>query len=151
MSRIRISPLWVVSLLALFFALGGSAFALSTKAAPQARCARGAVRGIASVNGLPAKGTGNLPSSFTSNPAAFSLRFNCGGAISVRRVDRGVYQVLFAGNPSQNAVAVANSDDGASASLTQQSNHAFQVTIWAAQGTTRSPAPEDESFTIVVF
>jgi hypothetical protein len=152
MSRFRISPVWVVSSLALFFALGGSAFALTSKAAPQARCAQGAVRGIASVTGLPTKSMGDLPSDFTSNANVFGLRFNCGGGtVSVKRVNRGQYQILFAGNPAQNAIAAANSDDGASASITQGSNHAFQVTIWAAQGTTRSPAPEDAPFTIVLF
>ncbi len=152
MSRFRISPVWVVSSLALFFALGGSAFALTSKAAPQPRCAQGAVRGIASLTGLPTKSMGDLPSSFTSSASVFGLRFNCGGGtISVKRVDRGVYQVLFAGNPARNPVATANTDDGASASVTQQPNHAFQVTIWANQGPTRAPGPEDAPFTIVLF
>jgi hypothetical protein len=151
-SRFRISPVWIVSSLALFFALGGSAFALTTKAAPQARCAQGAVRGIASVIGPPNKSIGDLTGSFTTSASVFALRFNCGGgAISVRRLDRGVYQVLFAGNPARNPVVTANSDDGASASVTQQSNHAFQVTTWANQGASRAPGPEDVPFTIVVF
>lgn len=152
MARFRIKPVWIVSLLALFFALGGSAFAVGMKAAPQARCAQGALRGVASVVGLPTKSMGDLPSTFTSSASVFGMRFNCGGgAVSVRRTNKGQYQVLFAGNPARSPVVAVNTDDGASASVTQQPNHAFQVTIWANQGDSRAPGPEDAPFTIFVF
>ena len=50
-----------------FFALGGTALAVSDAVRPQARCTTGAVRAIAGVTGDPARGIGNLPDRFTSN------------------------------------------------------------------------------------
>ena len=49
----RITPTTVIALLALFFALGGSAVAVTEAVRPQARCAPGAVRGFIAVNGDP--------------------------------------------------------------------------------------------------
>src|SRR5439155_391898 len=65
------SPVLVVALLALFFALGGSAFAISQKVKPQARCQAGAVRGIAIVTGQPNRGIGNVPDQFTTDKSFF--------------------------------------------------------------------------------
>jgi hypothetical protein len=90
MSRFRISPAMAVSLLALFFALGGSAFALSSKIAPQAKCGQGSVRGLAEVTGQPDHGAANLPDHFTADASYLGRHFNCGGgAIQVKRTDRG--------------------------------------------------------------
>lgn len=44
----RVSPALVISLVALFFALGGTAFAVGSKElSAQPRCAAGAIRGLA--------------------------------------------------------------------------------------------------------
>lgn len=146
MSRFRISPALVVSLLALFFALGGSAFALSTKASPQPRCATGAVRGIAEVTGQTGKGAANLPDSFTSNASYFGRHFNCsGGAIQVKRLTTGVFYVKFAGNGATSAVASAMGGDPAAATVARQSDGSFLVNIGS------HVYPEDEAFTIVAF
>jgi hypothetical protein len=104
----RPSPATVLSGLALFFALGGSALAVSHAVKPQPRCANGAVRGIAAVTGEPAKGMANIPDQFSSTKTLFSRTFNCtGGAVQVRRVSVGVYEVRFAGNGAQSAVVSA--------------------------------------------
>jgi len=110
--RSRPSPATVLASLALFFALGGSALAVSHAIKPQARCANGAVRGIAFVTGDPNKGMANIPDQFSSAKAQFARAFNCtGGAMEVRRVSLGVYDVRFAGNGAQNAVvSAANAD-----------------------------------------
>ena len=80
--RWKPSPTTVLAGAALFFALGGTAVAVSDAVRPQARCTTGAVRGIAGVTGDPTKGIGNLPGSFTGDKGLFSRRFNCsGGAI----------------------------------------------------------------------
>ena len=42
----RPSPALFISLLALFFALGGTAFAIGQKSTPQARCQTGAIRAL---------------------------------------------------------------------------------------------------------
>jgi hypothetical protein len=103
--RSRPSPATILSTLALFFALGGSALAVSHAIRPQARCADGAVRGIAAVTGDPGKGVANLPDRFSSAKNLFSRAFNCaGGGVQVRRVSLGVYEVRFPGNAGQAAV-----------------------------------------------
>jgi hypothetical protein len=108
----RLSPATILAGLALFFALGGSALAVSHAVKPQARCANGAVRGIAAVTGDPNKGIANIPDQFSSSKALFSRAFNCaGGAVQVRRVDLGLYEIHFAGNAAQSAlVSAANAD-----------------------------------------
>jgi hypothetical protein len=80
---------------------------VSNAVKPQPRCATGAVRGIAAVTGDPTKGTANIPDQFSSSKALFSRAFNCGGAVQVRRVSTGVYEVRFPGNTSTTAVASA--------------------------------------------
>jgi hypothetical protein len=124
--RLRPSPALVVAGLALFVALGGSAFAVSQAAQP--RCATGSVRGIAAVTGVPGAGMGNLPDKFTSNKALFSRTFNCvGGATQVRRVGSGTYEVHFAGNGAQSGLASAGV--GYAVALSTVSAGTFRVAI----------------------
>lgn len=105
-----ITPGTAIALLALFFALGGSAFAVGERVqsatAAQQRCTNGAVRGIAYVTGNPTMGIANVPGSFTGAGALFGRKFNCNGkGIQVRRVSLGVFEIRFVGNPASSAVA----------------------------------------------
>lgn len=148
-SRLSISPATGVALLALFFALGGTAFAVGERiqsaTVAQQRCAQGAVRGIATVTGDPSKGIANIPDQFTSSRVLFARRFNCTGkAVQVRRVAAGVFEVLFVGNAAQSAVASGSGDT--LTGVERQANGAFKVTV--------HPAGRDDladiGFTIVV-
>ncbi len=122
--RSRPSPATVLATLALFFALGGSALAVSHALRPQARCATGAVRGIAAVTG-GSSGVANIPGDFTSSKSLFSRTFNCaGGPTEVRRIGRGVYEVRFAGNGAASAFV---SGSGAETWLTPMPGGVFQV------------------------
>jgi hypothetical protein len=124
--RLSPSPALVVAALALFVALGGSAFAVSQAAQP--RCATGSVRGIASVTGVPSAGMANIPDKFTSSKALFSRAFNCvGGATQVRRVGVGVYEVRFAGNRAQTGLVSAGV--GYAAAVSTVPDGAFRVAI----------------------
>ena len=77
-NSLRLTPATGVALIALFFALGGSAFAIGTRTAvAQTRCAQGAVRGIAIVQGEPLKGIANMTDQFSASPALFARKFNC--------------------------------------------------------------------------
>jgi hypothetical protein len=112
MSRNRLSfaPGTVIALVALFFALGGSAFAVGERiqapSAAQQRCTNGAVRAIATVTGNPSQGIANIPDQFTSSPTLFARKFNCTGkAVQVRRTEIGVYEVRFVGNTAPSVVA----------------------------------------------
>ncbi len=88
--RLSITPGTAIALVALFFALGGSAFAVGERiqspSVAQQRCTNGAVRGFASVTGDPSKGMANLPDKFSSANVLFTRKFNCTGrAVQVRR------------------------------------------------------------------
>lgn len=107
--RLRTTPATAIALVALFFALGGSAFAVGERmqaaSANQQRCANGAVRGIAVVTGDPARGIQNIPDQFVGTANLFSRRFNCTGrAIQVRRTAIGVYEIRFVGNAATTAL-----------------------------------------------
>ena len=143
--RVRLTPATVVSGVALFFALGGSAFAVSHAIKPQARCATGTVRGIAAVTGESGKGMANVPDQFSSSKALFSRAFNCtGGAVEVRRVSLGVYEVRFARITPVSAVV---SGAGAETWLTPMAGGVFQVGLHIPGRDDRSDSP----FTVVAF
>ena len=76
----RVSPSTILAGAALFFALGGSAVAVTEAVRPQARCQPGAVRGFIAVNGDPTKGIANIGDAFTSARPVVGARFNCAGA-----------------------------------------------------------------------
>ena len=125
--RLRLTPPTIVATAALFFALGGSALAVSQATRPQARCANGAVRGIAAVTGNPSQGIANIPDQFSSSRLLFSRQFNCtGGPVQVRRISNGVYEVRFPGNAVAGALVSATN---ALASV-QPSGDAFRVSLY---------------------
>lgn len=108
--RLSPTPGTAIALVALFFALGGSAYAVGERiqgpSVAQQRCANGAVRGVASVTGDPSKGIANLPDQFSGANVLFSRKFNCTGkAVQVRRTGIGVYEVRFVGNAAPSVVA----------------------------------------------
>ena len=109
-TRLSITPGTAIALLALFFALGGSAFAVGERiqspSVAQQRCSNGAVRGIATVTGDPSKGIANTPDQFSSANVLFARKFNCTGrAVQVRRLEIGVYELRFVGNAATSVVA----------------------------------------------
>jgi hypothetical protein len=107
-----ITPATAIALVALFFALGGTALAVGERVqsatVAQQRCTNGAVRGVAYVTGNPSMGIANVPGTFTSAGALFGRKFNCSAkAIQVRRLSIGVFEVRFVGNAAPNAVVSA--------------------------------------------
>jgi hypothetical protein len=113
---------------ALFFALGGSAVAVTEAVKPQARCQPGAVRAFVAVNGDPAKGMANFPDQFTSAKPLVGARFNCAGAApQARRVQAGVFEVRFAGNAAQVAAASAGS---AETTIGYVGGGVFRISLW---------------------
>ena len=147
--RISITPATGIALLALFFAVGGSALAVgehveSTSVAQQ-RCANGAVRGVAVVTGVASQGLANFPDRFTSAGNLFGRRFNCTGkAVQARRVETGVFEVRFVGISGASAVVSASND--AVATVQAGPNGVFSVVLHPAGRDDRVDIP----FTIVV-
>jgi hypothetical protein len=145
------SPATVIALLALFFALGGSAFALgqATAARYQLRCQAGAVRGVVVVKGDDLKGMANIPSTFTGNARLFARRFNCsGGAITVRRAEFGVYDVKFGGNSAN--VGVASSAVDGAVSVTRNTDGSFRVVVYSPQADNNRDIQVDKPFQLVI-
>jgi hypothetical protein len=126
--KLRPSPALVVAGVALFFAIGGSAFAVVGRTeAAQPRCAPGAVRGIAYVTGNPLKGMPNMPDTFSAAGNLFGYRWNCaGGAISVRKNGHG-FDVKFAGNGATLGLGTAVVPDGGAIAVTRNADGSFHV------------------------
>ena len=124
----RVSPSTILAGAALFFALGGSAIAVTDAVRPQPRCQPGAVRGYIAVNGDPSKGIANIGDVFTSARSVIGARFNCSGAApQARRVNVGVYEVRFGGNAGQ--IAVAGSA-GAETTVAAVGGGVFRIGLW---------------------
>lgn len=125
----RPSPAIVISFLALFFALGGTAFALGSKVVPQPRCAQGAIRGIAVVTASKVDLSSLSSSTYTSDPNIFDYRWSCtGGQIEVRRTSGTPgMDVKFDGNPSTIAVVSAASGGAYAGSVSRQPDGSFRV------------------------
>jgi hypothetical protein len=132
----RPSPALLISLVALFFALGGTAFAVGAKElGAQPRCAAGAIRGIAVVTGGSVQGVGNISSAYSSDPGLFGYRWSCKtGRIEVRKSGSvpGV-DVRFVGNPSTVAIVSADALGTANGgSVSRASDGSFHVTMGGA-------------------
>jgi hypothetical protein len=145
--RLTITPSTAISLVALFFALGGSAFAVGERiqasSVAQQRCANGAVRGIAVVTGSSA-GVANVPGQFTAAGNLFLRKFNCTRrAVQVRRTSIGVFEVRFVGNAATSAVATGHGDAYANVDILGAG--LFRLTVHPAG----RDDPADQPFTIV--
>jgi hypothetical protein len=137
----RPTPALVISLTALFFALGGTAFALGSKTAPQPRCQTGAARGFAVLDPSSVDLSG-LPASYTSPAGLFTYTWNCGGGqIRVKKDHShdGV-DILFTGNPAKLAIvqSFANGVPNAG-SVSRQDDGSFLVTMGGSN--TNVPGP----------
>lgn len=147
--RPRVGPSTAIALVALFFALGGSAWAVGTRggdseAALQRACSQGNVRGVAQVTGGPS-GAANIPGAFTGAKALFGRRFNCiGRAVQVRRLGIGVYEIRFVGNPAPTAIASGGS--GVQASADRVGAGLYRVTVYPSG----RADPTDLSFMVVL-
>src|SRR4051812_38023728 len=99
--RFQLTPSFVLAAIALFFALGGSAFAIRSSSAKVVRCPVGAARAVAWVSGDPRKGIDNLPEDWSAAEGLFKYRYNCSrGAVQVRKSAHGYgFDVRFVGNP----------------------------------------------------
>jgi hypothetical protein len=139
----RPTPATLIAGAALFFALGGSAVAVSQAVKPQARCANGAIRGVAAVTG-GGSGVANIPDQFSANKALFARSFNCaGGAVQVRRVQAGIFEVRFVGNGA--AHALADPSGHALAAAEPVAGGAFRVSLYVAG----HDDPADVAFVVV--
>jgi hypothetical protein len=150
----RLSPSFVLAALALFFALGGSAFALRQTTPKPVRCAVGTVRAIAYVTGIPQQGIANLPNAWSSAPALFGYRWSCSGApIQVRKSTgpNGGFDIRFLNNPGRYPVATAATNDTRAISISPNADGSFQVTEAGGAPFKSYSFRPDSPFFIVLF
>ena len=152
MHRVKFSPALVISLAALFFALGGTAFAVGSKVAPQPRCATGAVRGIAEIN--TSFDLSSLTNNLQETPQAFSSTWSCtGGKVYIRKNGNGI-DVQFIGNPA--TIATVSGIDGGwpyAGSVSRASGGWFHVTMGGSNSNAQGPwqIQNFAPFVIVLF
>ena len=140
----------VLSLAALFFALGGPALATGGASA-KSRCAAGSVRGIAFVTG-GSKGMENLPDSYTSAGAMFGYRYNCSGrAVQVKHAaSLPAFDVRFPGNPAVGAVVSAVGSTATMSSVQRQPDGSFRIYL-ATPEENQIVGRRDLQFLVVAF
>jgi hypothetical protein len=149
--RLRLSPALVIAGAALLFALGGSAFAIGQKTAPQPRCQNGAVRAIAVVTGVSGHGIENLPGDYTSDPKAFGRRFNCTGkGVQVKHGPSGQYDVRFPGISGASCLASSMSANAGSISCTPQADGSYRVILRGVVTDNNALPPQNVPFLVVI-
>jgi hypothetical protein len=120
-------PIVRVVAAALLLAALGSAFVLRKGPGPQVRCRPGAILGIASVTDR-AVHSGAFPTTFSGAAGLFDNRFNCtGGAVLVRRVTQGVYDIKFVGNHGNVLIGNVSGDAAGSLGWGRHSDGSFTV------------------------
>jgi hypothetical protein len=155
--RLHLSPSFAVATVALFFALGGSAFAVreaTPKPKPAPRCPLGSARAIAFVTGDPRVGIANLSDNWSSSPELFGYRYSCsGGPIEVRKspLAYGGFDIRFPGNPGRYAVATIAADATLAVSVTPKPDGSFHVTEAGDAPSGSFPFRPTGSFVIVLF
>jgi hypothetical protein len=150
--RLLPSPAFVVAGVAVLFALTGAAVALGQKTAPQPRCKDGAIKGMATVTGVPGHGIENLPDTYTKDPQAFGRRFNCTGkGAEVKRAGAGSWDVRFPGLSGASCVASSMSASAGSVSCVPQPDGGYRVTLRGVVTDNNTLPPMNVPFLVVVI
>jgi hypothetical protein len=145
------SPALVLSSLALFFAIGGSALAVGQRlGVAQQRCADGAVKGFAYVTGDRRVGIENMAETYSSDPKLFSARFDCSDAsVQVRRFRDG-FRVKFNGVTAHTALVSGVGSNPQTMTVTAMPDGSYQVTPMHPPDNPFALGPQHQ-FAIVVF
>ena len=147
----RPSPALVLSAAALFFAIGGSAFAVGQRiGVAQPRCANGAVKGFAYVTGDPQQGIQNMPDTFSGFPKLFSSRFNCAGAAILVRRDGDTFVIKFNGIVARTALVSGIGTNPQVMTVTALPDGSYRITPIHQGDPGFQLGPEDQ-FAVVVF
>ena len=147
----RPSPALVLSAVALFFAIGGSAFAVGQRVGiAQPRCANGAVKGFAYVTGDPQIGIQNMPDSFTSNAKLFSSRWDCAGAAVQVRRDKDSFVIKFNGIVGRTALVSGIGSNPQTMTVTALPDGSYRITPVHVGAQPFALGPEHQ-FAVVVF
>jgi hypothetical protein len=135
----------IVAMLALFVALGGSAFAVTRPPKPVLPCGNGSVKGFAAIDLDTFAGA--FPSQFSTDSRIFTNQYSCTGrAPEVRLAAPGTYEIRFPGIPLRGAqVSILSGSQRGFASWSV-SGDALRVYTQRADGSTPTMG-----FSVVVF
>lgn len=115
------------------------------------RCIAGRALAFVAIQDDPPYLAGDIPGHFTSDQRYFSRRYNCKGrSASVRRVDLGLYDVLFPGITSHAVQVTALSDEGITASAYPEDGF-VRVALRGPLSGSNLAARRDVAFSLVVF
>jgi hypothetical protein len=139
----RITPSMVVAALALFAALGGSAFAVGTKAA-KLGCAAGAAKAYVAFDADHF--VGSFPQSFSNNTKLWARRYTCNGRAPEARGTSGGIEIRFPGVPAGAPVVSVMQSTGGFASVTITNEGTYRVQTWDPGGNAAG-----RGFTLVIL
>jgi hypothetical protein len=147
----RPAPALVISAVALFFAVGGSAFAVGQRiGVAQPRCANGAVKGFATVTGDPVKGIQNMADGYSSDRRLFNGQFDCSGAsVQVRRIG-DAFQIKFNGVVARTALVSGVGANPQPMTVTPLPDGSYRITPVHAANDSFQLGPQHQ-FAVVVF
>jgi hypothetical protein len=139
----RITPSLVVAAVALFVALGGSAFAVGTKTA-KLGCAAGAAKAYVMFDADHF--TGSFPQSFSSDPRLFARHYTCNGRTPEARGTANGIEIRLPGVPAGAPVISVLASTGGFASVTVETDGTYRVQTWDPNGN-----PTGRGFTLVIL
>jgi hypothetical protein len=143
--RRRLTPSMVISMAALFVALGGSAIAVGSKVRPVTNCGNGSIKAYASLN--VDQFAGSFPPTFSSSANLFEKRWSCNGRpAEMRTAGNGVWEIRFPGVPIGEAVVSVNSTAHAGFATVSPVGDFYRVTTRNSDG-----APLGLGFSIATF
>lgn len=146
------SPALVISAVALFFAVGGSAFAVGQRmGSVQPRCANGAVKGYAYVTGDPQVGIQNMAESYSSSAKLFSARFDCAGAAVQVRRSGDVFVIKFNGIVGRTALVSGVGANPQTMTITALPDGSYRITPVHPPGNAPFALGPEHQFAVVVF
>src|SRR4051794_35890855 len=120
----RITPSLVVAALALFVALGSSAFAVGTKTA-KLGCAAGAAKAFVTFDADHF--VGSFPQSFSSDSKLFARRYTCNGRAPVAPGTANGIEIRLPGVPAGAPVISVLAATGGFASVTVETDGTYRV------------------------
>jgi hypothetical protein len=139
----RITPSMVVAALALFAALGGSAFAVGSQSA-KLGCTPGAAKAFITFDYDHV--VGSVPQSFSNSAKLFSRKYTCNGKAPELRGTAGAIEVRFPGLPPGAAIATPVTANGGTSSVTVSVDGVYRVVTYDPSGNSAT-----RGFTLVVF
>jgi hypothetical protein len=139
----RVTPSMVVAVVALFAALGGSAFAVGNRSA-KLGCTAGAAKAYITVD--VEHFVGSFPQSFSSSPKLFARRYSCNGRAPEARGTPNGIEIRFPGLAAGAPVVGTLASTGGFASVSITNEGVYRIQTFDPGGN-----PTSRGFTLVIL